>query len=151
MSQLIYFMNKHSKTFALVFVLSISCATADIVDPQQNIVFAQMTLNSSPLLIEVWEKEIEQGAKSGTLSEEEREALETKIKNEKQYMRDMQSVIKGDIPSGEGIEIREQSAQQQIRNSEVGSPVYCNLKNLLRIYDRLKRGEPIGSYSCEDQ
>ena len=117
--------------------------------PQENIVWARMSVGSSALLISEWEKKINKEKEKENPSLDEIKDIEKMIEGEKLWLQDMQSILDGKKLSGKGIAIHRKSAQQQIINFPEDHPVYCNLKNVLRIYDRLEEGEPIGSYSCK--
>ena len=139
---------KLRKTLILVLsvLLTFTCYAQDIISPRENIVWAQMSFNSSSLLINEWKKKI---SKEKNNSSKKIEELERKIKDENLWLQDMQSILDGKLPSGEGINLHRLAAQQAISNYSKNDPVYCNLKNVLRIYDRLEKAKPIGSYSCE--
>lgn len=131
----------------LVFVLS-ACTAEDLKQPSENKVWARMAINSSPSTIKYWEDQIEKKKKLGNKSEEEILKLKNKIRDENIWIKDMQAILDDKKPSGEGIELHRKMQQKILKRATVDTPSYCNIKNVLRIYDRLESGEPLGEYSC---
>lgn len=135
--------------FILILITSVSGNAEDMVHPHQNITWAEVSVRSTNRLINEWKQRISDENEKGNPSLDNIKELERSIKEAKFWLQDMQSILDGKKPSGKGIALHRQTAQQQIAKYQEGHPVYCNYKNLIRIYDHLEKGEPIGSYSCK--